>query len=131
MHGRAAELQRARAAGAAAAADQVGVDRDEADPLDRDAGLGADDHRERRLVPLAVGRGAGHDGRRAVVVDLTAPYSLGAAAGGDLDVRGDADAEQRPVAALAAARLLGAELVVAGEACRPRRAASGTRRCRR
>ena len=70
MHGRAAELQRPRTAGAAAAADEVGVALHEADPLDRDAGLVADDHRERGLVALSVrGRAGPHRGR-AVVVDL-------------------------------------------------------------
>ena len=103
VHRRAAELQRARAAGAAAAADEVGVAVDEPDPVDRDAGLVADDHRERRLVALAVGGRAGAHRRRAVVVDLDGAELAGAAAGGDLDVGGDADAERDPVAALARA----------------------------
>ena len=70
VHGRAAELQRARAAGAAARRDEVGVAVDEADAVDRDAGLVGDDHGERRLVALAVGGRAGAHGGRAVVVDL-------------------------------------------------------------
>ena len=113
VDGRAAELQRARAAGAAAGRDEVGVAVDEADAVDRDAGLVVDDHGERRLVALAVGERAGAHGGRAVVVDLDGAELLGAAAGRDLDVRGDADAERDAVAALAAGGLLGAQLGVA------------------
>ena len=70
VDGRAAELQRPRAARAAAGRDEVGVAVDEADAVDRDAGLVVDDHGERRLVALAVGERAGAHGGRAVVVHL-------------------------------------------------------------
>ena len=49
----------------------------------------------------------------------TSEYSPPAAAG-DLDVERDADAELLDVAALAARRLLGEQLVVAGDARAPR-----------
>ena len=65
-----------------------------ADAVDRDAGLVADEHGERRLVALAVGERAGPHGGRAVVVDLDGAELAGAAAGRDLDVGGDADAER-------------------------------------
>ena len=92
----------------------VGVDCDEPDPVDGDPGLVADDHRERRLVTLAVRRRAGHHRGRAVVVHLHRAVLAGAAAGGDLDVRRHADAEQRAVAIRPSRRLLAAKLVVAG-----------------
>ena len=115
MHGRAAELQRARAAGAAAAAHQVGVDRDQPDPVDGDAGLVADDHRERGLVALAVRRRAGHapwrSRRRA---PATAPYSLvPPPAVISTYVETPMPSSLRSPLARRA-RLLGAELVVAG-----------------
>ena len=54
LDGRAAELERARAAGAAALGDQVGVAPLDGDLLDRDAELLADEHRPHRLVALAM-----------------------------------------------------------------------------
>ena len=130
VDGRAAELQRPRAAGAAARGDEVGVAVDEADALDRDAGLVVDEHGERRLVALAVGERAGPHGGRAVVVDLDGAELLGAAAGGDLDVGGDADAEGDPVAALAARRLLARAARRSRWPRRRRRAACRSGRCR-
>ena len=112
VHGRPAELQRARAAGAAALGDEVGVAVDEADLLHRDAGLVVDEHGERRLVALPVGERAGPHGGRAVVVDLDGAELAGPAAGGDLDVGGDADAERDAVAPLAPGRLVLAQLGV-------------------
>ena len=113
VHRRAAELQRTRPSGASAARDEVGVAVDEADAVDRDAGLIADEHGERGLMALAVGERAGPDGGRAVVVDLDRAELAGAATGGDLDVGGDADPERHPVAASPALGLLAAEVGVA------------------
>ena len=59
----AALLQRARAHRAVADRREVGVAPDERDLVDRDAGLGAGDHRPRRVVALAVRRRAGVDRR--------------------------------------------------------------------
>ena len=99
QHRRAAELQRPRSAGAAAGADQIGVDR-------RRAGCARPGCRSARLTIIAnavwwpcpwADVPAMHGGR-AVVVDLDRAVLAGAAAGGDLDVGRHADAEQRAVA---------------------------------
>ena len=118
-HGGAAELQRPRPAGAAAGAHTVGVAVDQRDVLDRDAGLVGDQHRVGGLVALPVRLRAGVDRHRAVVVHLDRPELVAAAAGGDLDVGGHTDAEQRLVAGLAPTGLLGAQLVVADRFGRP------------
>ena len=115
-HCRAPELQRTRAAGAAAAADEIGVHRLQPDAVDRDAGLVAHDHRERSLVALTVRRGAGHHGGRAVGVHFDGAVLAGASTCGDLHVRGHTDAQQRAVAASATHGLLATEVVIAHQA---------------
>ena len=70
VDGRAALLQRARAHRAVTDGRQVGVAPHERELVDRDAGLGAGDHRPRGVVALAVRRRTRVDGGRAVVVDL-------------------------------------------------------------
>ena len=122
LHGRAAELHGPRARRAAAAAHEVGVDRGKHDAVDRDSGRLADDHGIGRLVPLAVRRRPGVHGRGAVLVHLDARVLGALAAGRDLDVRRDPDADHRRVARLPAPALLVAPAVVAGE---PRRLAEG------
>ncbi|MCO5546661.1 hypothetical protein L7F22_000095 [Adiantum nelumboides] len=109
-----AELQRPRAAGPGAARDERGVGLDVADPVHRDAEPVRHQHRERRRVPLTVRRGAGRHRRRAVVVHGHRAVLAAPAPGGDLDVDRDADAQAHRVVVLATARLLLAQLVVAG-----------------
>ena len=99
-HRRAAELQRARPAGAAAARTRsVSPSTRRIRSTGMPVRVGHD-HGERRLVALPVRRAC----RRITVAepsacDLDRAELVGAAAGGDLDVGGDADAEQDPVAA--------------------------------
>ena len=79
----------------------------------RDAELVLDEHRPGGLVPLAVGRAAGVDGRGAVVRDLELGRLPVARVGrGDLHVGGDADAELPDVPAGSPALLLLAQVVV-------------------
>ena len=81
----------------------------------RDAEDVAGQHGERGVVALAVDARADEQARRAVVVDLDrAVLDVQPDRRGDLDVGRQADAELHGVAALAARRLLGAQLVVAG-----------------
>ena len=112
MHCRTTQLQRARAPGAAAAAHQVGVALHQADALHRDARLCADDHRERRLVALAMRRGAGHHRGTAIGVHRHRAVLAGATTGGDLHVHRHPDAEQHSITTGAARRLLPTKLVV-------------------
>ena len=85
---------------------QVGITVDEGDAIDRDAGLFCDEHREGRLMPLAVRRGAGEDRRRAICMHLDRAEFARSATGGDLDVDRDADAEQAAVTTVAPHALL-------------------------
>ena len=103
-HRGAAELHRARAAGATATRDERGVGLHVADLLHRHAELVGDDLRERGGVTLAVRRRARLDRDPAVVVHLDLG-ELGATAG-DLDVDRHADAELHAVVALAPLGLL-------------------------
>ena len=115
VDGDAALLQRPRAHRARSDRSQVGVAPHEREVVDVDAGLGAGDRRPRRVVPLAVRRGAGVDGAGAVVVDLDlGGFVHRRHAARDLDVDADADAEQLGVAGLSPALLLGSQLGVAG-----------------
>ena len=92
-----------------------GVGVDQPDAVHRDAEDVAGEHRERRVMALAVDARADDDARRAVVVHLDgAVLDVQPDRRRDLDVRRHADAELHGVAALAAGRLLGAQLVVAG-----------------
>jgi hypothetical protein len=70
VHRGAAQLQGARAHGAVAALDQVGVAVDHPDLLDGDAQLLAGHHGERGVQALPVGRGPGVDGGGPVGADL-------------------------------------------------------------
>ena len=102
VHGRAAELQRARAHGALAALDEVGVAVHEADALHRDAELVAGEGGERGGVALPVRRAAGVDGGRAVGLHLDLGELLaGLRTGGDLHVERHADAELHGLAGVA------------------------------
>ncbi len=84
------------------------------DLVHRDAQLVLHEHRPRGVVPLAVGRAAGVDGRGAVVGHLELGGLPGGGVGrGDLDEHRHADAELPDVAASAPALLLLAELGVA------------------
>ena len=67
----------------------------------------------------------------AVVVDLDSAVLAGATAGGDLDVRRHADAEQVAVAVGSALGLLAPQLVVAGQPGDGVERSACTRRCRR
>ena len=123
-------LQRARAQRAGALRHQRGVGLDELDLVHRHAEDARSDLRVGGLVTLAVRARAGHDRdtcrrgapRRAVLADE--PQR-----GGDLDVRGDADAHggRLPSARRAPARRADRR---SRRATRPRRAPSRTRRCR-
>ena len=128
VDGRAALLQRARAHRAVADGRQVGVAPHERELVDRDAGLGAGDHRPRGVVALAVRRRAGVDGGRAVVVDLDLGVLAVADAAGDLDVDRHADAELHRVAGLAPAP---SARRAAGRSRRPRAPGRASRRSRR
>ena len=86
-HRSAAELQRTRPAGTAAARDVRGVGLHEADALHRDAETVGDDHRERRRMPLPVRRRADADRRAAVVVDRDRRVLGAGTARGHLDIR--------------------------------------------
>ena len=109
----------------------VGVGVDERDLVHRDAEHLAGEHGERGVVTLAVHAGAGEHAGRAVVVDLDgAELDVQPDRRGDLDVGRHADAELLGVAAARGARLLGAQLVVAGRRRARRRAPSRTRRSR-
>ena len=70
VHGGAALLQRTAAHRAEPHRSEVGVAPHEGEPVDVDARLRAGDHRPGGVVSLAVRRGAGVDGARAVGVDL-------------------------------------------------------------
>ena len=86
-----------------------------ADVFHRDTERVADDHRERRLVALAVRARADPCGHLAVGLDLDrAVLTVERERRADLEVRRDTDAEHLRVAALAPRRLLGAQRVVAG-----------------
>ncbi len=78
-----------------------------------------DDLGEGGLVALAVGRGAAGNGDRSVLVYLGRAPLLGSHRGGDLHVGADPDAELHPCAGLTSGGLLGAQLLVAGDAQRP------------
>ena len=111
----AADLERARSTGSAAAQHLGGVGVHDADVVHGDAERVADDHGERRLVALAVRAGADARRHRAVVFDLDrAVLAVERERRADLEVRRDADAEQLRVAALAALGLLDEQLRVAG-----------------
>ena len=116
--GRPTDLQRARSARSAAGAHAVGVAVDERDPIDRDAGLIGDEHGVGGLVALPVRLRAGVDRGRPVVVHLDRAELVGASAGGDLDICGDADAR-----AAGGRRSLAARPVRRG-ACRSRSASA-------
>ena len=132
VHGRAAELQRARAHRALALGHEVGVAVHDRICVHRDAELVAGEHGEGGGVALPVRRGAGVDGGRAVGLHLDLGELLaGLRAGGDLDVERHADAELHDVAGLAAAGLLGAQVVVAGARRGRGRGPARSRRCRR
>ena len=129
--GGAADLGRLGAVGAGAARHPVGVAGQHLDLVQVDAGALGHDLGERGLVALAVGEGPGADDRAAVLGDLDGAELALADAVGDLDVDGDADAEQHM-------RTVGAPLLPGrGAAPRSRRArarAPGrprSRRCRR
>ena len=112
----AALLQAARTERAHAVRHEVGVAVLHGDPLDRDAGLVAGQHRPGGGVPLAVRRGAGQDGGGAVRVDLDVGDLVGSTFhrdAGDLDVHRQADAQLGGVAAGAPVGLLSAQRVVA------------------
>ena len=89
-----------------------------------------DDLRERRLVTLALGEGAGADDRLAVGRDLDRAELGLVDPVGDLDIGADADPELEHVTALAALGLLAAQLLVAGASRAPGRARPRSRRCR-
>ena len=98
-HGRAAELQRARAEGAGAPRHEVGVAVDHRDALHRDAEGVAGDHGEAGVVALAVRRRSGEHGGRAVGAHRDLGVLVARArSGGDLDVAGHADAEGDDIA---------------------------------
>ena len=100
--------------GEAAGAHEIGVAVDDIDLLDRHArGVGRD-HRPGRVMPLAVRRGPAAHEEPAVLAHLDGAELGARHARRDLDVRGDADAEDDRVPVAPAARLLGAQLVVAG-----------------
>src|SRR5499427_384910 len=114
----AALLQAARAAGAAALGDQVGIAPLHGDLVNGDAELVTGQHRPHGGVALPVRGGAGEDRRAAVGVDLDGGVLPRAALlhsrAGDLHVAGDADAELDHVAGRAPFGLLLAQIVVAG-----------------
>ena len=96
---RAGGLQRARAHGAGAAGDEVGVGLMDRDLVHRHAEHVGDDHRERGDVALTVGAGAHGADDAAVLVDLDrAVLDVEAGGSGDLDVGGHADADLLAVA---------------------------------
>ena len=121
---RAADRNRARAEGAGAVRDGIGVALDDLDLLDRDAQLRRQDLREGRGVALAVIVGAEHGAHGAVGLDAdrgrlveadaraAPPAKREGATPDDLDVAGHADAASRP--RRSAAALLG-ETVVVGD----------------
>ena len=113
---RAAELERARAAGTTAGANLVGVGLDDVHLVHFDAETVGHDHLERRRVALAVARGPDPHVRAAVGADLDRGVLRGPATGGDLHIAGHADAEDLGVAPLTSGRLLGPQLAVAGQA---------------
>ena len=115
----AADLQRARAhrAGAARARARCRTGRASPSPSGCRAAP-ARSSRTRSRGPARAPTCRPSRSTRAVVVDLDRAELLEQAAGGDLDVGRHADAELHRVAALATCRLLGAQLVVAGDAAR-------------
>ena len=81
---------RARAPGAVAERDAIGVAFDEIDILDRQAQAIGGDLAERDLVPLPMGMAAGEDGHLAVAVDAhdgALPAAMQAATFGEIAAR--------------------------------------------
>ena len=115
VHRRSTVLERARTHRAAAFGHEVGVAPHQGDAVHRDAGPLRGDHRPGRVVALAVRRGTGVHGGRAVVVhfDLCVVARRWDTAG-DLDVHAHADAELLVVTRLPTLGLLGAEFGVTG-----------------
>ena len=114
---RAALLQAAGAAGAAALGDQVGVAPFQRDLVDRDAELVAGEHRPHGGVALAVRRRPGQDGGAAVGVDLDGSVLAGVtrfgSGAGDLHVAGQSDAQLDRVLVGPPFGLLFAQIVIA------------------
>src|SRR5207302_1294468 len=110
----AADLRRLGAVCAGAPRNDVGVSLQHRDLLDRDPETLRGDHRERRLVALALRQRAGLDDRLAACRDLDGPELGLADAVGDLYIRADPDAELARGPAFAAAGLLPAQFLVPG-----------------
>lgn len=114
-HRAARGLKRAGTQGARASGNLRGVRLDEPDVLHGHAQEIADDHRERRLVALAVGTGA-HPDLGGAVAQHVHPAVLGVQAqrSGDLHVGRHADAQQLGVAGAPPGGLLGPQIAIAG-----------------
>jgi hypothetical protein len=113
VYGQASGLQRSRAAGPSAGANQIGVAVDELDVLDRDTELLAGQHGPGSGVTLTVGRGPRRHHRGAVRFDLDRPVlAQRPSAVGDLDVGRQADAQLPGPACRSAPLLLGPQAAV-------------------
>ena len=95
--------------------DEVGVGLPDTDPVHGDAGQPRGQLGVGGLVPLAVTGRAHWDRGGSVVVDDEPGPLLLIVAGGDLDVRGDTDAEPYRVTGVAPLPLFGTQVVVAGQ----------------
>ncbi|CAB4882202.1 unannotated protein [freshwater metagenome] len=115
-HCRPSSLQRTRTHRARTARHEVRVGLHVADLVHRNAELVGDDHRERRVVRLAVARRTDHHRCATVVIDGDlAVLGEQTERGGDLDVRRNADTEDLDGTARDATLLLGAQTLVVRE----------------